>query len=43
MKFTDILRADIVIKNILVDINSNSRAIKYKKNKIDQIQFNRSR
>ena len=37
-KFTDVLRANIVIKEILVDINSDSRAVKYKKIKL--IRFN---
>ena len=38
LEFTNVLRADIVIKKILVDINSNSRAVKYKKIKL--IRFN---
>ena len=38
LKFIDVLRADIAIKKILVDNNSNSRAVKYKKTKL--IKFN---
>ena len=33
-KFFDVFRADIVMKKILVDINTNSRAVKYKKIKL---------
>ena len=33
-KFTDVLRADVAMKKIFVDINSNSRAVKYKKTKL---------
>ena len=38
LKFTDVLRTNIAIKKILVNINSNSRALKYKKIKL--IKFN---
>ena len=34
LKFTDVLRADVAMKEILVDINSDSRAVKYKKTKL---------
>ena len=34
LKFTDVLRADIVMKKIFVNINSDSRAVKYKKTKL---------
>ena len=37
-KSTDVLRADIAMKKIFVDINSDSRAVKYKKTKL--IKFN---
>ena len=33
-KFTDVFRADVAMKKILVDINSDSRAVKYKKTKL---------
>ena len=33
-KFIDVLRADIVIKKILVNINSDLRTVKYKKTKL---------
>ena len=33
-KFTDVLNADVAIKEIFVDINLNSRAVKYKKTKL---------
>ena len=38
LKLTDILRADVAMKKIFVDINSDSRAVKYKKTKL--IEFN---
>ena len=34
LKFIDIPRADVAMKKILVDINSNSRAVKYKKTRL---------
>ena len=34
LKFIDVLRANITIKKILVDINSDSRVVKYKKTKL---------
>ena len=34
LKFTDILRANVVMKETFVDINSDSRAVKYKKIKL---------
>ena len=34
LKFIDVLRADIVMKEIFVDINSDSRVVKYKKTKL---------
>ena len=34
LKFIDVLRADVAMKEILVDINSDSRAVKYKKTKL---------
>ena len=33
-KFIDVLRADVAMKKILVDINSDLRAVKYKKIKL---------
>ena len=38
LKFIDVSRADVAMKKIFVDINSDSRAIKYKKIKL--IKFN---
>ena len=38
LKFIDVSRADIAMKELLVDINSNSRTVKYKKTKL--IKFN---
>ena len=38
LKFIDVLRADVAMKKIFVDINSNSRTVKYKKIKL--IRFN---
>ena len=37
-KFTDVLRANIAMKKIFVNINSDSRVVKYKKIKL--IKFN---
>ena len=34
LKFIDVLRANVAMKKIFVDINSNSRAVKYKKIKL---------
>ena len=34
LKSTDVFRADVAMKEILVDINSDSRAVKYKKTKL---------
>ena len=34
LKFTDVSRADVAMKKILVDINSDSRTVKYKKIKL---------
>ena len=33
-KFTDVLCADVAMKEIFVDINSNSRVVNYKKTKL---------
>ena len=33
-KFIDVSRADVAMKKILVDINSDSRVVKYKKTKL---------
>ena len=38
MKFIDVSRADVATKEILIDINSDLRAVKYKKTKL--IKFN---
>ena len=34
LKFIEILNADVAMKKILIDINSNSQAVKYKKTKL---------
>ena len=34
LKFINVFRADVAMKEIFVDINSNSRAVKYKKIKL---------
>ena len=34
LKFIDVFRTDITMKKIFVDINSDSRAVKYKKTKL---------
>ena len=34
LKFIDVLRANVTMKKIFVDINSDSRAVKYKKIKL---------
>ena len=38
LKFTDVLRTDVVMKKIFININLNSRTVKYKKTKL--IKFN---
>ena len=38
LKFTDVFRADVAMKKILVDINSDSQVVKYKRIKL--IKFN---
>ena len=38
LKFIDVFRANVAMKEILIDINSNSQVVKYKKIKL--IKFN---
>ena len=42
-KSIDIFKTDIAMKETFVDINLNSQNVKYKKNKINQIQLSRNR